>query len=381
MLKEEALLRTAANNLILLLLTNTQIKQGLESFETLLSMSDFEKRIFENPSAMSAYSRVKDGLFESFEGFKSTYGSSVISATYEAFKGALSVPEFCMETGIKTDLTKTEAAMLFNKVFKELSDHVESFSEEADGYAIFVEMVRQALNPVKEPNVTVDVCPYCDGVPARISKAEFFGEQIDDVDGYVWACECGAYAHIDADGAVVGTIADTALHRLRRSTKHITFELLRLAGVTVFEGCKWLSGLTGKQILKLQDIEFLNEEDCNGIVAAFECFKTRLKTVVVSYPKSHTELMTFLDEGGRFSALNAYGYKNGRLFVPIKVGNEAVRVRFRKTVQDIMLPKELEYQFNGQQFSLCHPTGKREKFKLFSKEQRLMLYKEDDKDV
>ena len=56
-------------------------------------MSDFEKRIFENPSAMSAYSRVKDGLFESFEGFKSTYGSSVISATYEAFKGALSVPE------------------------------------------------------------------------------------------------------------------------------------------------------------------------------------------------------------------------------------------------------------------------------------------------
>lgn len=91
--------------------------------------------------------------------------------------------------------------------------------------------------------------------------------------------------------------------------------------------------------------------------------------------------MTFLDEGGRFSALNAYGYKNGRLFVPIKVGNEAVRVRFRKTVQDIMLPKELEYQFNGQQFSLCHPTGKREKFKLFSKEQRLMLYKEDDKDV
>ena len=138
MLKEEALLRTAANNLILLLLANTQIKQGLESFETLLSMSDFEKRIFENPSAMSAYSRVKDGLFESFEGFKSTYGSSVISATYEAFKGALSFPEFCMEVGIKTDLTKTEAAMLFNKVFKELSDHVESFSEEADGYAIFV---------------------------------------------------------------------------------------------------------------------------------------------------------------------------------------------------------------------------------------------------
>lgn len=70
MLKEEVQLRTAANNLILLLLTNTQIKQGLESFEALLSMSDFEKRIFENPSAMSAYSEAKDGLFSSFDSFK-----------------------------------------------------------------------------------------------------------------------------------------------------------------------------------------------------------------------------------------------------------------------------------------------------------------------
>ena len=138
MLKEEVQLRTAANNLILLLLTNTQIKQGLESFEALLSMSDFEKRIFENPSAMSAYSEAKDGLFSSFDSFKSTYGSSVISAAYEAFKQALGVTDFCAEIGIKNNLTKAGAATLFNKVFKELSDHVESFPEEADGYAIFV---------------------------------------------------------------------------------------------------------------------------------------------------------------------------------------------------------------------------------------------------
>ncbi len=374
MLKEEQELRIATNNLILLLLTNTQIKQGLESFEALLSMSDFEKRIFDNPSAMSAFSKARDGLIESFEGFKSTYGSSVISATYEAFKSVLSVPEFCTEVGIKTDLTKSEAATLFNKVFKELSANAESFPEEADGYAIFVEMLRQALNPVEIQELLVDVCPYCDGVPARISKAEFFGEQIDDVDGYVWACECGAYAHIDADGSVIGTIADKTLHSLRRNIKHILFELSRIAGLTIFEGCKWISRLTGKQILKLQDIEFLNEDDCSAVTTAFDDFKVRLKSVEVSYPKSHTELMTFLDEGGRFSAQNAYGYKSGRLFVPIKVGNEAVRVRFRKAVQNIMLPRELEYQFNGQQFTLCHPTGKREKFKLFAKEQRLILY-------
>ncbi len=381
MLKEEQQLRTATNNLILLLLANLQIKQGLESFEALLSMSDFEKRMFDNPSAMSAYSRAKDGLFESFDGFKSTYGSSVISNTYEAFKLALGVPAFCAEVGIKNDLTKAEAATLYNKVFKELSENVESFPEEADGYAIFVEMLRQALNPAEIQELIVDVCPYCDGVPARISKAEFFGEQIDDVEGYVWTCECGAYAHIDSDGTVVGTIADKTLHNSRRNTKHTLFELSRIAGITLFEGCKWVSRLTGKQVLKLQDIEFLNEDDCNTVTIAFENFKTRLKKVDVKYPKSHTELMAFLDDGGRFSAQNTYGYKSGRLFVPIKVGDEAVRVRFRKTVQDIMLPKEIEYQFNGQQFTLCHPTGKREKFKLYGKEQRQMLYMEEETDV
>ena len=42
MLKEEHELRNAANNLILVLTVNEQIKQGLESFNALLSMSDFE---------------------------------------------------------------------------------------------------------------------------------------------------------------------------------------------------------------------------------------------------------------------------------------------------------------------------------------------------
>lgn len=77
-------------------------------------------------------------------------------------------------------------------------------------------------------------------------------------------------------------------------------------------------------------------------------FKTHLKTVSPESPKSQKELMTFLEDGGRFSSLNSYGYKSGRLFVPIKVGDEAVRVRFRKGVQDIMLPRKLDYQFNGQ---------------------------------
>lgn len=377
MLKEEQELRKATNNLILVLLINMQLKQGLENFDALMSMSDYEKQIFENPAKMSDYSNAKEGLLDSFEKFKSTYGSSVISAAYEAFKAALEVPEFCIEIGIKSDLTKAEAATLFNKIFKELLENAASFPEEADGYVIFVEMVRQAISPVKIQEQITEVCPYCDGVLSKISKSEFFGEQVDNTDGYVWACECGAYAHIDSGGNVIGTVADTSLHNGRRNVKRIVYELSRLAGVTVFEGCKWLSRITERRMLTLNDIEFLNSDDCSKVENEFDKFKTKLKSITIEYPKSHHELMSFLNEGGRFSVYNAYGYKSGRLFIPIKVGEEAVRVRFRKTVQDIMLPKELDYQFKGNHFVLCHPTGKNEKFQLYAKEQRQVLYKEN----
>ncbi len=381
MLKEEHELRKAANNLILVLTINEQIKQGLESFQALLSMSDFEKRCFDNPNSMSAYTAAKEGLQTSFEQFKETYGSAIISAAYEAFKKALSEKEFCIEAGIKTDLTKSEAATVFNKVFQELSEQRGAFPEEADGYAIFIEMIRQAMNPIEDSDVSTDVCPYCNGMPTRISKAEFFGDAVDDVDGYVWACECGAYAQVTSDGSVIGLIADRALHSKRKKIRHIILELSRLIGVTVFEGCKWLSYLTERKIVSLQDIEWLNEADCEKIFGAFEGVKGRLQSVEVDYPKSHKELFAFLENGGRFSAINSYGYKSGRLFVPIKVGSEAVRVRFRKGIQDIMLPKELDYQFNGQQFILLHPTGKRERFKLYGKELRQVLYKEEEKNV
>ena len=381
MLNEEHELRKAANNLILVLTINEQIKQGLESFQALLSMSDFEKRTFYNPSSMSAYTAAKEGLQTSFEQFKATYGSAVISAAYEAFKKALSKKEFCIEVGIKSELTKSEAATVFNKVFQELSEQKGAFPEEADGYAIFIEMIRQAMNPTEALTESIDVCPYCDGMPTRISKAEFFGDAVDDVDGYVWACECGAYAQVAPDGSVVGLMADRTLHSKRKTIRHIVFELSRMIGVTVFEGCKWLSYITGRKIISLQDVEWLNETECEKVFGAFEDVKERLKFISVEYPKSHKELFAFLEDGGRFSAINSYGYKSGRLFVPIKVGNEAVRVRFRKGIQDIMLPKEIDYQFNGQQFVLLHPTGKRERFKLYAKEQRQVLYKEEKQNV
>ena len=150
MITEEKELRKVANNLILVLIMSEQFRQGLDSFDALLSMSDYEQRAFENPTVMSPFSAAKEHLRSSVEEFKKTYGASVISAAYEAFKAALSTDEFCADAGIKNALTKSEAATLFNKVFEQLSASVGELPEEADGYAVFIEAVRNSLTPSDE---------------------------------------------------------------------------------------------------------------------------------------------------------------------------------------------------------------------------------------
>lgn len=102
-----------------------------------------------------------------------------------------------------------------------MSEQSKRLPEETDGYAIFIEMIRQMMNPTEDSKRITDVCPYCDGIPTRIAKLEFFGNMADDIDGYVWACECGAYAQIAADARIVGLIADSTLHSSRKKVRHI----------------------------------------------------------------------------------------------------------------------------------------------------------------
>ena len=67
MITEEKELRKVANNLILVLIMSEQFRQGLDSFDALLSMSDYEQRAFENPTVMSPFSAAKEHLRSSVE--------------------------------------------------------------------------------------------------------------------------------------------------------------------------------------------------------------------------------------------------------------------------------------------------------------------------
>lgn len=381
MTETEHRLRVAMNNLILMIALNEQFRLGVEDFEALLSISDFEKRMFEQPTAMAKFAAAKDDLYASIDNLKNTYGKDIITEAYDAFKAALSDEGFCADAGIAQTLSMSEAAAMFNTVFQRMKDLASDLPDEADGYTVLIHLIREIKEPAYEQGEDPDVCPYCNGIPTRMPKGEFFGKNCDDTDGYVFACECGAYAYIGKNGRILGTMADAELHNQRKNIRRLVFELCALVGLTVYEGCRWLTWATGTQMHNIQDVERLSADDCRNVISAYDKVKDRIRAMNPEYPHTHGELMRFLEDGGRMMVQNAYGYKYGRVFVPLKVGGEAVRVRYNKVVQEIMLPKDLDYSFDGGLVTIMHPSGKREKYKLFTKEHRAELYKEDEEDV
>ena len=373
-------LRTAMNNLLCMITLSGRMNQTLKELEALFAVSDFEKRIFEQPQQMRGYAEAKAMLCDAVEQIKATYGKQIISEAYEAFKNALSEPAFCKETGIDIALEKTEAAKLFNDVFNRMVDMENAFPDEADGYLIFVELVREVRSQTTRSDTAADICPYCNGLPSKTAKADFFGENHDDNEGYVWACECGAYAYMNREGNVIGTMADRELHYQRKIVKKILFDLCGTAGMTIYESCRWAAWITGKSLNTVQDVEYLSMEDCDAVRSLYDGVKERLKTKRFQYPHTHGELIKFLEDGGRMMAQNAFGYRYGRLLIPILTGSEAIRIRYQKGIQEVMLPKGLEYRFESDQMMILHPSGKREKYKLFTKEQRLELYQREKKE-
>ncbi len=381
MTETEIKIRAAMNNLLLMMTLTEQIKKGISDFEALLSVSDYEQKIFEKPTKMASFIDAKNSLYSSFEKIKTTYGKSVVADAYEAFKTALYEPTFLSDVGLETQLTASETATLFNAVFDRIMKSAETLPDEVDGYAVLISTIREIRECKETESVATDVCPYCDGVPSRVAKTDFFGTHCDDSEGFVWACECGAYANIGKNGKVIGTIADRELHHKRRAVKRLIFDMCSLVGLTVYESCKWVDYVSGKRINALADIEFLNDDNCLKALTCYDQVKNSLKTLKPIYPKSHGELIQMLVDGGRMMVKNAFGYKYGRVFVPIKVGSEAFSVRHNKAVEEVMLPKSLDYLFDGSHLTIMHPSGKKEKFKLFTKEERTVIYREETKNV
>ena len=375
MSESEKKLKVMVNNLFRIIRMNDYMKKASMELDCLLNISDYSLRIFEAQTDMSRYVQAKEDFAQMSEEVQNTYGSDIVSCTYNAFKAALDDEAFMQQIGMTEKISAAEKSSLFKKLFDEIQPAAKKWDGDSDCYSYFIEMLKEILMPNEEIDREVEeICPYCDGMPSKVLKADFFGPNVSDGDGYVYGCECGAYAMMDDKGRVKGKLGDTMLHQKRGHLKGAVCELCNIAGMTFFESCRWFSLITGLKIQEINDIEYLDTETCNLALRLFLLEKKELQDLDVKYPTSRNELFLFFASGGRLLVCNAFGFQRGKLLVPSEVGVDGIRMYGHMGSQTVSFTEGLKYEFSNDCMFIVHPTGKREKYRMMHPDLRTHLF-------
>lgn len=381
MKETEIRLRRAVYELLRVVRMNAYMKKAQAELGELLDGSTMSLEIFEGKPGSEKLTEAKGYFDELLQKVKTSYGSEAVSAAYSRFKSALDDGEYRSSLGIEKELKASEKSDLFKKVFDIIVPAAEKWDFENDFFSYFIETAKEILMPTGEMNTEQEtICPYCDGVPKRILKSEFFGPRSADTDGYVWGCECGAYALIGDDGKVAGKLGDTMLHQKRNLVKGALCELCTLAGMTCYESYRWFSLITGYKIHSISDVEYMDVDACNMALKLYICVKQKIKSAEYSYPKDRNELFMFFADGGRLMVCNAFGFQYGKLLIPSEIGPEGIRIYGKEGKQSISFADSLQYEFKDDQIFVVHPSGKKEKYRMMPAEIRDALFslKEED---
>ena len=375
MIGTETKLRKAIYGLFHIVRMNAYMNNAKQEFAELLDGSEFALAMFENLPECKKLADAQKNFEDMTLKVRDAYGTGAVSSAYNCFKSALDDEKFLREIGLEEEISTQEKSNLFSKAFNAVLPRAEIWDEDEDFYSYFIETVKEIIMPTEEMKTeSEEVCPYCDGYPRRVRRAEFFGSRSGKYDGFVWGCECGAYAEMDEKGNIVGKLGDTMLHQKRDLVKRAICELCSLAGMTQFESFRWFSRITGMKIGTVADVEYLDIDTCNTVLRLYVHVKEALETKDFAYPKDRTELFLFFSDGGRLLVCNAYGYQYGKLLIPAEIGADGIRVCGKDGMQSLSFSPTLQYEFKDDEMFILHPSGKKEKFRMIPESVREMLY-------
>ena len=375
MLDVEKNVRIAIFELFHVVRMNAYMRKAQAELNELLGNSEYSLRMFERSTGSDKLSDAKE-YFEMLIGkVKNSYGTDAVSKAYNCFKIALDEEEYYKPLGLTEVMSPNDKSTLFRQAFDKIVLASEHWDCELDCYSFFIENVKEILMPTNEKNTDVEeICPYCDGIPRRMEKTDFFGPHSGEGEGHIWGCECGAYALMDDNGKVIGKLGDAILHQKRNLVKRAICELCSLAGLTCFESYRWFSLITNTHLEEMSDVEYLDLEACNLALRLFINAKAAITGNVFDYPKDRSELFLFFMDGGRLSVCNAYGFQYGKILVPSEIGTDGIKVYGKDGSQSISFSANLKYEFKDDCMYIVHPSGKKEKFRMLPAEIRNMLF-------
>lgn len=235
----------------------------------------------------------------------------------------------------------------------------------------FLQILQEVANVTPNESDEVLKCPYCDGTPEIISANDFFGEDSRYDGKQVCCCECGAFAILDKNGNIIGTMANKELHEKRSRLRSVLHKYCEVSASTMYEAkIKVLSNLDRKVPYK-NAIERLTLEECNSLIHKVLVAIKKIEELNVRYPKNHKELMTCLKNGGRMKIIKEISQKNnGRILIPLEVGESTFTIKSRTGIENILMPSSLAYTFEGRKIKISHPSGLIDEYLIFPEEIR-----------
>ena len=71
---------------------------------------------------------------------------------------------------------------------------------------------------------------------------------------------------------------------------------------------------------------------------------------------------------------NAFGFQYGRLIIPTEIGPGGIRIYGKEGSQSMSFAEDLHYEFKDDCFFVLHPSGKKEKYRMFPVDVRTQLF-------
>lgn len=359
-------LQKSINALICGVRIGKYLKSAQEEINALMEINNYRHKAYDSPEKASIYIETQD-LFESaYKNISNIFGNAVYDEAYQDFVTLLNSKDLTKEL-FGVDNIENPDDVFYNALI-ELKTKLPLIDVDQDGFTFWVNIIKLSFSQEKIKEIQSSLrCPICGMPSSKIPSAIYLGDSILENDAFVYVCEnCDLYAYADKQGNVVGTLADKGTHKKRGLVKKCIGEMSDLKGWTLYESFSWAKKISQVYIKNYKDIEKLSAEDCNKILNNFLTEKEQYQQLNYNWPKTHKDFMKFLESGGRLKICRSLNEKeNGKLLIPIEVGETAFKVKTKSGSKKYEFPKCLDMTFKGQMVEIIHPSKKVEIYQMY----------------
>lgn len=292
----------------------------------------------------------------------------------------LSSPDTAKELlGIELSLDDDDINGLSQKIYDEVFAYFEkegsALRTPDEDVSIFLEILQNIFKGSEESHEHF-VCPYCGGEPDVVEAADFFGDDSKYDGEKICCCECGAYAKLNSDDTIIGTMATKSLHAKRNMVRSLALEFSKATGSTKYETSIKLIKKLNKYFKDYRNaIDYFSDEDCNTLIDVLNKANAQLptQTASIAYPKSHAELMQFFKAGMRIRIVkDITGRHNNRFLCPLQVGDSCVVAASKSGGTETFQFPNIKhmYVFNQNKFEIHHPSNSVDEYIMYPAELR-----------